>query len=139
MPVDVAQGAKGLHEDAATDVDTHDVGDDFLAQVARETDDATRPGMDVGHDAHPAARKRRDGHQSAQLVEGSGLDAVGENLDVVCVQRDHIAKFLCDTGQNYAPLLPTCGTGRAFFAPLCQKWRTGQQNFPSPRPKRRET
>lgn len=55
VPVDVAQGAKGLHEDAATDVDTHDVGDDFLAQVARETDDATRPGMDVGHDAHPAS------------------------------------------------------------------------------------
>ena len=49
-----------LHgEHAAADVDTYDIGDDFVGNRHRRSNDTTLAGVDIGHDANLTTSTRR--------------------------------------------------------------------------------
>ena len=60
---------KRLHEDAAADVNAHNVGNHLVAQIAREADHAARASVHIGHNADFAVGEHPDGEQSLDLFK----------------------------------------------------------------------
>ena len=48
---------------SASNIHTNDIGDNLVAQVAGETDDASGSGMNVGHDAYLLVGEHINGEQ----------------------------------------------------------------------------
>ena len=56
-----------LHKNAATYVNTYDIGDNLVSQVTCKANDTACPGMNVGHDADFTLAEHIDGQQLLDL------------------------------------------------------------------------
>ena len=83
-------------EDAhtATDVNANYIGNDLVAEIAGEPDDATCTGVNVWHDAYLLVRKHVNRKQFLDLFQGILLDVVRKYLYVMSFYCLHILMFL---------------------------------------------
>ena len=95
VKVDAAFNLELQHPHAAAYVHAYDVGNNFVPEVAGEADDAARSGVNVRHDANLLVGKHVDCQQPANLLQGSFLNVVGENLHVMSFYYLHILLILC--------------------------------------------
>ena len=89
VPVDVFHADKRPYVNSAAYVYSHDVGDYPLAEVAREADYASGPGVYVWHYPYLASAEHVYGQQPVDLFHRILLNVIGENLCVVIVNRHH--------------------------------------------------
>ena len=78
----------------ATYINTYDIGNDLVAEVAGETYDAACAGVNVGHYAYLLVGEHINREQFPDLLQSAVLDVVSKYLHVISIYCFHILLFL---------------------------------------------
>ena len=94
VKVNLGEFAEIEDSHTAADVNAHYIGNDLVAKVAGETNDAACPGVNVRHNAYLLVGKHINRKEFLDLVQGVLLDVVRKYLYVIFFYYPHILMFL---------------------------------------------
>ena len=89
VPVDVFYTYERPYIYSATDVNSNNIRDDPLPEIAGKADYAACPGMHIGHDANFALSENIDGHQLLDLLNGVVFNVVSIDFYIVVFYGFH--------------------------------------------------
>ena len=93
VKVNLGEFAEIEDSHTAADVNAHYIGNDLVAKVAGETNDAACPGVNVRHNAYLLVGKHINRKEFLDLVQGVLLDVVRKYLYVIFFYYPHILMF----------------------------------------------